>query len=442
MSELVKKSTIKKNIILSSISKMMVVFIGLYSMPLILDYLDPVQFGIYATITSIISWIDMFDIGLGQGLRNKLTEVFSAGNKPMAIKYISTSYFLMIVIAMIMITVFVPAAFFINWNKVLNIDTIASHDLQLLLIIVFIFFALRFASSLINKIFFAFHRSALVDITQLIGKIVFLGVIIILIHTSKSSLLYFGSLQSFMSFLIPFTAGILFFRFAFKEFTPQIKSIDLSLTKDLMVLGGKFFFIQICLVVIHSTNNFLISNFVGPAEVTTYQLAYQILIYLSVGFSILNTPLWSAYTNAWTLGKKDWIKKTIKRLILIYFVFLAVAVLIVAFSSFIFKVWIGDRVQVPTLLVSLVAFMILLNIWTSIFDFFINGVGKLRLQMYLTAFAALINIPLSYLLAVSMDMGTNGIVIASIVSFSISAIFSPIQAYKIIHDKAFGIWNL
>lgn len=42
--------------------------------PLTLGYLNAYEYGIWLTLSSILSWINSFDIGLGNGLRNKLAE--------------------------------------------------------------------------------------------------------------------------------------------------------------------------------------------------------------------------------------------------------------------------------------------------------------------------------------------------------------------------------
>ena len=45
--------------------------ISLLLVPLTIDYLNPTQYGIWITLMSVIAWFNFFDIGLGNGLRNK-----------------------------------------------------------------------------------------------------------------------------------------------------------------------------------------------------------------------------------------------------------------------------------------------------------------------------------------------------------------------------------
>ena len=60
-----------------------------------LNYLNPVKYGIWLTLTSVIGWFAFFDLGLGNGLRNKLAEALAKNDNELARTYISTSYAIM-----------------------------------------------------------------------------------------------------------------------------------------------------------------------------------------------------------------------------------------------------------------------------------------------------------------------------------------------------------
>jgi O-antigen/teichoic acid export membrane protein len=85
------------------------------------------------------------------------------------------------------------------------------------------------------------------------------------------------------------------------------------------------------------------------------------------------------------------------------------------------------------------ALYVILNAWCAIFSHFLNGVGKIKLQLYSGAFGALINIPLSIYLG--KHLGIYGVVLSTTILAVISAIWSPIQYLKLINNKATGIWN-
>jgi Na+-driven multidrug efflux pump len=75
------------------------------------------------------------------------------------------------------------------------------------------------------------------------------------------------------------------------------------------------------------------------------------------------------------------------------------------------------------------------------YTYFINGVGKVKLQMYTIGIAALINIPLSIFFAKKIEMGVSGIIFATILCIIPHCILCRIQYKKIINNVAFGIFN-
>ena len=51
--------------------------IGLVLVPLTINYLNPTKYGIWITLSSVIGWFSFFDIGLGNGLRNRFAEAIA-----------------------------------------------------------------------------------------------------------------------------------------------------------------------------------------------------------------------------------------------------------------------------------------------------------------------------------------------------------------------------
>ena len=82
----------------------------------------------------------------------------------------------------------------------------------------------------------------------------------------------------------------------------------------------------------------------------------------------------------------------------------------------------------------------IISTWNNIFAYFINGVGKIKLQMYYGIIAMLINIPISIFFAKNLGMGSAGVILGTCVSLLFGFIFGPIQCWRIINNKAKGIW--
>ena len=76
-----------------------------------------------------------------------------------------------------------------------------------------------------------------------------------------------------------------------------------------------------------------------------------------------------------------------------------------------------------------------------VFSYFLNGIGKIKIQVYTSIFGFLINIPLSIFLAKNMGLGSSGVIYATNITVFIFLIFRIIQYKKIISGEASGVWN-
>lgn len=63
-----------KNIGISIIMKPISMLLTFIYTPLFLAYLGDEKYGVWAIIMNVVSWINYFDIGIGNGLRNRLAE--------------------------------------------------------------------------------------------------------------------------------------------------------------------------------------------------------------------------------------------------------------------------------------------------------------------------------------------------------------------------------
>lgn len=152
-------------------------------------------------------------------------------------------------------------------------------------------------------------------------------------------------------------------------------------------------------------------------------------------------PYWSAYTHAYVANDINWINKAFKKLLAIWVIQVLGVILLIIGANLVYKLWVGDTITIPwSLSISLGVYSIVYN-WNNIFAYFINGVSKIRLQLYSSIFVGVINIPLCYVLVKYTQLGVSSIVIANTLCLLVSSVWSPIQCYKIINNKATGLWN-
>jgi Na+-driven multidrug efflux pump len=102
--------------------------------------------------------------------------------------------------------------------------------------------------------------------------------------------------------------------------------------------------------------------------------------------------------------------------------------------------WVGPSIEIPASLSIAMACYVIVSNWNNIYASFINGTGKIRLQLYSALAIGIVNIPLSILLGKYMGLGITGVVSASCICLCVSALWSPVQSFKLMNKTAAGIW--
>ncbi len=227
----------KKNIALSFFLKPINIIIQLILVPLLIGYLNPVKYGIWVTVFSVINWFYLFDIGLGNGLRNKLAEALAKDEKEIAKIYISTTYAVLSIVVILLYSIFLFTDRFINWQIVFNAPSNLVNEINTLIIFLFTFFSINFLTRLIGAVLNADQKNSLNDLFNTISNVLFLIIIYILVHVSKSSLVLVGIAIGFSTVLPTTVATFIFFSRNYKQLKPSFKFVKFAHVNELTSLG-------------------------------------------------------------------------------------------------------------------------------------------------------------------------------------------------------------
>jgi O-antigen/teichoic acid export membrane protein len=432
---------VKKNILALFVIKGISILNSLLLVPLSISYLNKENYGVWLTIYSMLSWLGLLDIGLGNGLRNKFAECKAAGNTARIKTYVSTAYVLLSLAMLGTLALFFALNHFASWQSILNVTAIEETGLKKTVVVVFIFFCTQLVVKLISSILIADQKSFMAAVINTVSSILTLISVYVLSKTTTSSIYKMAFLVGAINVIVPLIVSIYYFSTSYRFCAPSLSSVSLKQSEGLLRVGLVFFLFQSSALIVVATDNIIISHLFGPAEVTPYNIAIKYFAPLTVAFTIFSTPLWSAYTEAYEQKDFDWIKKITVKMTKIWLILLLGFVPMVLISPYVYRLWVGQDIQIPLWLTFWVGIYALISSWNQIFTNFINGVSKVRLGFYLTLFTGLVNIPLCFFLADYCKLGSVGIIMASSLSLLPDIIFLPLQYKKIVNQSATGIWN-
>ena len=406
--------------------------VSILTVPVLIKYLGQEGFGVWSTLLAFMSWLTLLDLGLANGLRNKVAESL-ANNSPNAAKYyVGSSYILLALIALSMWAVLNVGIYFVSWQTIFNTTLIEESSLRKAVQIAVLFTLVNLSLGLVGALLGAAHKTSLVFFGQLLSNVILLTSVLVFFNSFEGQI---GTLALINGISLLLANIVL--SFIVYKIQPQlwpVMHLDIARVRPLLASSLQFFVIQLAVLVIFTTDKLLITQFFGPEQVAQYEVVLKLFSLVILGHGLLSLPLWSAYTDAYARGDFAWIKRMLRTQLLIFSVILiAIASMIVLAPSFI-RIWLGDSFFVSTQLIVATGIFVAISIWNNIFATFVNGIGKLRVQLYAAIFAMFANIPVSIFLVKNTNLGVSAIIIGTCSSLLIAGICLPIQVKCIIRS--------
>lgn len=423
----IKKLDIKElnmNINLNFYYKILAVIINFLMIPIMLRYLSNEEYGLWLLILSITNWIYTFDVGIVNSLKSRIAEYLVKKKDRRIRRVISTSY---ILLGGISLLIFISSAVIlkrIDLNKILNIYFIDKSNLLNLVLLNLGMVCLNFILSICNSVFIGFQKSYLMYLNNFLSQVLIFIFLIILSFYEKRSIFYLSFVYNGAISLSHLLLSIIFFKKR-EYIIPAIKFFSKYEIKHLLIIGGNIFFIQIAGLLIFSTDNIIISYFLGPDKVGEYVTVNKFFSISLILLSLVLTPLWTQATEAYYSKNYRWFLITIKRLNKIFYILFIFILLQIIFGKVIIKIWTVDKIIPSFIFLLLNGSTILLLEYSNIYSTILSGINEVKEMTYLAIFQAVLNLILSYIFVKYANLGINGVILATLFTMSTNIFILP-----------------
>ena len=401
----------------SLIVKVLVLAVGLFTYPLYVKYfanLTPIAdvtgdtthgaiaLGAWLVILQILSWVLTFDIGIGNGLKNKIVEAINENRRDDVRKYISCSYITNFAITLVLLVVGVRVIDVIDFNNLLNIskEVIAVDTLQLAFKLAYISICLEFFFKIVLNIYQALQKEIVASSMSLISTVLLLIFVSAVKVENMGEALVSVSAFYIFSINVPLIIlTIILFSTSLKDCKPSLSKWSFPVAKSIIALGGLYFAIQILLLIINSTNKVIISRSYGASIVTEYEPYLKIFSALTAIGSAISLPLWTLVLRADVRKDYSWMRKS-KKMVLGFLVLFAVAAIaLAALLQLIFNLWLGDEsIKVDYFKAFMFALWSIFTIASYFASAYSNGLKILKPQLLIYGVGAIAKIPVFMLL--------------------------------------------
>ncbi len=388
----------------------------LLSLPLAVRYLGAERYGIWATITTTVVWINLLDLGIANTLSNSISRAYALDDKISAARYFTNALLVSASIATIAGGAFAIVWGRVDWMNLFNVSAnVSASEVRDTVAVAAALMLLGLPCNLGAKLLAGYqelHRNnyavcagAVASVVGLVLGIA-LGVSMPVLFVMSVGCLTFASLANL----------VLVIAWSKPWLVPRRALIDSSTSRELFRSGSSFFLIQVAAVVVFSSDNIVVSHYLGAAEVTPYSVTWRLVGLAAVLQSLIFPALWPAYSEAYAKRDYGWIRRTFS-LIMTCTVALnlcCVAVLVV-FGRVLIRLWAGPAAVPAFSLLLAMGVWVLINGFMNVESCLLAALNRTREQAFLSIVAAVVNIALSITLV--RHIGSVGVIGGTILSY-------------------------
>ncbi len=384
---------------------------NLVSIPIVLRYLGPVEFGIWATITSLSALFSFSDLGLGNGLVNALASTRAGEDRARAAQYVSSTAALLAALSVLPPIFF---AIFVGTSDVLTVfggsSVTSARSITLALGAFSGCLAVAMPLGIAQRVQLGLQYSAGSQLwsaaANLASFVALLGGVALSLRLPWLVLGYFGAP------LIVQAANLVLLARRHDWARPRWALVHPATARLLLREGAMFFVLQICTALIFSSDNLIVSRLLGVESVTALAVPSRLFSLATVAIGLAVGPLWPAYGEARARGDFAWIRKALRySSIAVVGTALAVSLPLVFAGPWLVRIWAGLQSPPSTsLLLWLAAFTVAFAL-SSALGTVMNGLGILKPQVICGIATATLTLLLK--LTLGHNFGLEGIAAAT-----------------------------
>src|ERR1700749_2251764 len=292
----------------SFVTKALNVAISFLSVPLTVHYLGDERYGVWLTISSLLTWMSMTDFGLaGNALINVLAEASGKDDREGAQHYAASAFWALTGVGALTAIAAAVTFRFIPWREFLQVSAATpTHELQLACALTLGFLVLNFPLSMQQSIYSAYQDGYLANMWGIAANSLAL---LALVVVSRSH----GGLPQLVLALSGTRAavGVANFFFLYRRYhwlKPSPLAVRWGGIKRLFSLGSKYLVTQLASLGIYQSQPMIITQTLGPKYVVIFVVAYKIIA-LPIDLAYMATaPFVSAFGEAKARMEWSWIK--------------------------------------------------------------------------------------------------------------------------------------
>jgi len=408
---------------------------GLFSIPIGLNYFGPVRYGFLAVISSIIGYLNFSNLGL----QTTVSVLIAKTLKPFEQRAILLRSLLLITISSISVLLLfiVVVNFFPNWIIVFGkIPDDIKYECNRAAVVTIILFLINLPFRIFSDAFTGLQMVYWSRFYNLLERFLDLIILLLVVFVLKGNLVMFSLLRGVGTFFINIICGLhlLIMNPQFNKKSDDLIGEQFSVGR-MFKTGMKFLIIGLAAMVVWNTDNLIISHFLGIKAVTPYAITFKVFSIIITFYTAINSTLTPMYGRASAMEDWEWINKVYN--ILAYLLPMIGGLVWIGgigFAKEFICLWAGSQAYGGFLTVFSLGGYAFILAFINVNSHLITGINPTKIATVFAWIEAVVNLCISILLVRSFGIGGAALGTFLAAVFAVSWI-QPIYVYRLAGKK-------
>lgn len=433
MPMLIAKSSARARLILlassSAANRFLALGLSIVSVPVALNYLGPERFGVWVAVNSMASVVALADLGIGSGLVSATARANGGAQPEELVDAVSNATAAILILVLAFAALLACAFAYLDWTEVFKLNSgLAQSEVPDAVLVFAVCQLALIPLSVAYRIQTGLQRAHEGELRLMTATVV--GFLAWLLAVSKGlSLPWLVAAIYAPPLLAHLVNSTVFFACDRLSLRPTLQRCSAAGIRSAMSTGSLFLFLQVTATIGFGLDYLIISSTLGAESLAEFAIVTKLFGLISMAAALLLKPLWPAYGEAWARGDAKWVEATAKQTIVAtacVSTFLGIGMFLGADG--IVLLWTGHKLAPEALLFFYSAVWAVVQSVGSGYSMLLNGLHVLRFQALVgTCFAAL---SLTLKLVSVQSLGVAGIVLASIVAYTVAALIPYIVFFR------------
>lgn len=425
----------KRNYMLTLFSKfggvIIQLIIGVISVNISLNYWGNEKFAILAVVNSIISYLSISNLGIGSATATLMGKSENYEDKLLILK---RSFYILLILTVIFMLIFIGInLFYKDWIVFLGkIPSSLKSEAYLACYMLVIFYLINQPITILSTVFFAFQKQYVYDNFELVLKLtaILRLVVIVVFKLNMVQYIVFVGILEFVFYSIRALYGYITI---IKKQKIQIFKITKSSNKEteskfILITGLHFFIAGMAAMISWSSDNLVISNFMGVEYVTPYSITYRLFSMMFMIIGVINMSLLPIAIRKFSEKNWEWINEKYELFSIITTISSGLFWLggVCFFREIIVLLWIGQQGYAGFLVVFFLGGYSYILSLVGLNSGMINSFNYIKGTHWIFWFEAILNVGMSIVL--SKYLGLGGIAIGTF----LGGLFGPLLLLPIV----------